>query len=274
MSATLAWTALAVAVLSVAAPSPAPARAAGLVHGRRLAGPSRPVGRRFTGRWPGLGRHLPALGAGLVLLLGLWAGVAAAIAAGSVGGCGWLLARDLAARRRSRTRGADLARAVQVLAGELEAGAQPVEALRAAGAAAPAYAEPFGRAAAAAGRGEDAAKALLDEPDTAALGVAWLVGHDGGTALAAVVRRVGLDLRVRAEQRSEVEVALAGPRASAALLSGLPVLGIGLGTAMGARPVAFLVESPAGRALACAGLLFDVAGVLWVRRILRTASPA
>jgi Flp pilus assembly protein TadB len=44
-----------------------------------------------------------------------------------------------------------------------------------------------------------------------------------------------------------------------------------MGAAMGAHPVAFLTEVPAGRAVGGAGILLDVAGVLWVQRILRTA---
>ena len=74
-----------------------------------------------------------------------------------------------------------------------------------------------------------------------------------------------------ADQRRAVAVALSGPRASAAVLTGLPVLGLLMGTAMGARPWAFLLESPGGRVLAAAGVLFDVAGVCWMRRILRVA---
>jgi tight adherence protein B len=73
------------------------------------------------------------------------------------------------------------------------------------------------------------------------------------------------------EQRRTVGVALAGPRSSAALLTGLPLVGIGLGAAMGARPWEFLLGSPAGRIVCCVGVVLDTAGVLWMRRILRRA---
>ena len=74
-----------------------------------------------------------------------------------------------------------------------------------------------------------------------------------------------------ADQRRTVAIALAGPRASAALLTALPLLGIALGAAMGARPWAVLLGMPAGRVLSCVGVLLDAVGVLWMRRILTRA---
>jgi Flp pilus assembly protein TadB len=40
---------------------------------------------------------------------------------------------------------------------------------------------------------------------------------------------------------------------------------------MGAHPGGFLLGAGAGRAVCCAGVLLDVAGVLWMRAILRRA---
>jgi tight adherence protein B len=40
---------------------------------------------------------------------------------------------------------------------------------------------------------------------------------------------------------------------------------------MGARPLPFLLGTPPGRLLCCAGVVLDVTGVLWMRRILRRA---
>jgi tight adherence protein B len=44
-----------------------------------------------------------------------------------------------------------------------------------------------------------------------------------------------------------------------------------MGMAMGARPLAFLIGSNAGRVVCCAGVLLDAAGVLWLRGLLRRA---
>ncbi len=87
-----------------------------------------------------------------------------------------------------------------------------------------------------------------------------------------MLARVAADLAAADMQRRTVAVALAGPRSSALLLSGLPLLGIALGAAMGARPVPFLLGDPLGRVLCCVGVLLDAAGLLWMRRILRVAA--
>jgi Flp pilus assembly protein TadB len=43
---------------------------------------------------------------------------------------------------------------------------------------------------------------------------------------------------------------------------------------MGARPLDFLLADPIGRALCCAGVLLDVAGVFWIRAVVRRVERA
>ena len=57
-----------------------------------------------------------------------------------------------------------------------------------------------------------------------------------GCSLAAVAGAVEDDLRARHRQRLELRAATAAPRASAALLAGLPVLGLAMGSGVGADP--------------------------------------
>jgi len=170
------------------------------------------------------------------------------------------------ARRR------DLRGALAALAGELAAGGRPDAALTAAAAAGPAHAASFARAAATAAGGGDVAEVLRRDPDVAGLAAAWTLADQAGAPLAAVVERVAADLDAVEEQRRAVAVALAGPRSSAAVLAGLPALGLLLGTTMGGRPLAFLAGSPGGFAVGAAGLVLDLLGLWWMRRILRWAS--
>jgi tight adherence protein B len=197
-----------------------------------------------------------------------------AVAAAAVCALAWFLARDVARRRAAAASHRQLLGALRLLIVELEAGARPSAALATAAEVGPAHAQVFGAASAAAADGRDAAAMLANEASTRPIGLAWRLGEDTGAALAGVLSRVALDLTAEDEQRRSVGVALAGARASAALLTGLPLLGIGLGAAMGARPWAFLLGAPAGRAVCCAGVLLDVAGVVWMRRILRRAERA
>jgi tight adherence protein B len=268
----LAWLALAGALALVVGGTPARPRLASLVGAGRLTGPRTSVRRARTFR-PELGaRRLGGAAAALlsavVLLVG---GPVLAAAAAAVGATGWLVASDAVRGRESRSRRGQLLAALRVLIGELEAGARAFAALTAAAELAPAYAGVFERAASAAAAAHDAGAVLCTDPDTRAAGLAWRLGEDTGAALAGVLTRVAADLADAEEQRRTVGVALAGPRSSAALLTGLPVVGIGLGAAMGARPWEFLLGSPAGRIVCCVGVVLDAAGVLWMRRILRRA---
>ena len=200
-------------------------------------------------------------------------GPATAVEAAIVFGVAGVLGRDVQRGRATAARLAEIAHAVGLLESELQAGTLPAAALAAAAGQSPRLAYALVPAADAALRGGDAVGLLTGsgDDDLRRLGVAWQVGEATGMPLADVLATLGSDLRSAAEQRRAVSVAVAGPQASAALLCLLPLLGVGLGIAMGARPLALLFGTPAGQLLTCVGLLLDAAGVLWVRRILRGA---
>lgn len=270
----LTWLALGVAILLGAAPAGPRNRVAQLASAGRLVGPdeSDSAPRRSAAlSWPVASVIVGMTGsAAAAVLVGPAIGAAAAIVVIAVRA----LARQVVSRRALAARRAQLRTAVDVLIGELEAGARPTSALQAAGSAAPLYEDVFGRAAQRAARADDAAVSLVELPDTAALGHAWRLGEDTGAALAGVLRRVADDLKAAEAQRQAAAVALSGPRSSAAVLAGLPVLGVGLGVAMGARPGQFLFGSGIGQLVCCCGLLLDVAGIAWMSRILRRAELA
>jgi tight adherence protein B len=61
---------------------------------------------------------------------------------------------------------------------------------------------------------------------------------------------------------------MAGARATAAVLAGLPVLGIGLGQLIGAQPLRLLMSDGAGGWLLVAGVTLACCGLLWSDRIV------
>jgi tight adherence protein B len=268
---TTGWLALAAAVWMVAPRAAGAARVAGLTGSGRLGptpdSPGRERGAGTAALPVAVGVSLACACAVLVVY-----GLLLAIATGAAGAVGCLLCRDAARRRDEAAGRAEVRSAVRVLIGELEAGSHLDAALRAAAGVAPRHAKAFGAAAVAAARAGDAGGVLVADPRTRAIGLAWRMGTDSGVALAGVLATVAADLRADEDQRRVVDTALSGPRASAVLLSGLPLVGIALGVAMGARPLDVLTGSSAGRLLCCAGVLLDVAGVLWMRRILRRAA--
>jgi tight adherence protein B len=202
-------------------------------------------------------------------------GLAAAICAGVAA----YQADAGAVRRRDERALLALGRSTGTLAAELRAGQQPGAALHAAGEAAaePGVAALFAAAARTAADGGDVAGALRgaggdgltsSRPAIHVIAAGWDVSARTGAPLAAVLDRVDHDLRSRLRQRRQVAAQLAGPRATALLLAALPVLGILLGTAMGANPVRILLGTSFGQVLLLTGAVLQAAGVLWTARIV------
>ncbi|MGY1608198.1 type II secretion system F family protein [Geodermatophilus sp. SYSU D00700] len=106
----------------------------------------------------------------------------------------------------------------------------------------------------------------------ARVAAAVLLSERTGCSLAAVVAAVEDDLRARRRQRQELRSATAGPRASAALLAGLPLLALAMGSGIGADPWAVLTTTAAGQVLLVAGVALEGAGLAWSARLVRRAA--
>jgi tight adherence protein B len=91
-----------------------------------------------------------------------------------------------------------------------------------------------------------------------------------GAGLAAGCDRVGAACAADLRAEREITAALAGPRASALVLAGLPVAGLLLAAGLGADPLEFFL-TVAGAATLVAGVTLDVLGVLWTRRLAAQA---
>lgn len=99
------------------------------------------------------------------------------------------------------------------------------------------------------------------------LAACWRVAASSGASLAPAIDRVADALQDEIDVGRDVTSSLAGPRATVHLLAGLPVLGLLLGTAIGARPIEFLLGSGPGFGCLLAAAAFDTCGVVWARRI-------
>jgi len=92
-----------------------------------------------------------------------------------------------------------------------------------------------------------------------------------GCALADVVAAVESDLARRGHQRADVRATAAGHRATVALLAGLPVLGLAMGSGIGAEPVRILTTTTIGHVLLITGVALELVGLAWSRRMTRAA---
>jgi len=100
---------------------------------------------------------------------------------------------------------------------------------------------------------------------------AWHVAEERGVALADLLDAVRRDLVGRIRFRSRTEAGLAGARSTAAVLAGLPLLGIALGQAIGAAPLALLLRDTTGGLLLVVGAVLVCLGLWWTERITARA---
>jgi tight adherence protein B len=220
-----------------------------------------------------LGTRRPRVALTLVLstLVALAGGGALGVAAGAMLWCVARLGADAAVRRTTRLRERSVDLAVRAVLAEIEAGAGAAAALQAAAEAAPGVSGPCRAAARAARAGGDLSTELDRTPDLHALAHAWRVADSSGAPLTDTLAGLCADLSASTERGQAVRAALAGPRSTAVLLGLLPILGLVLGSGMGARPVHVLLATTGGHAIWCVGVVLDVLGLVWTNRLLRGA---
>jgi tight adherence protein B len=103
------------------------------------------------------------------------------------------------------------------------------------------------------------------------LAVASEVIDRSGAPAALVLDEVASGLLAQLAEADEREVALAGPRATASVLSLLPLVGMALGALIGVNVPAVLLGTPAGRLCAVGGALLWGTGRAWSSRLVRSA---
>lgn len=96
---------------------------------------------------------------------------------------------------------------------------------------------------------------------------AWLLATRHGVELADVVDGLRADVASRRERALRVDATLAGPRATAVILTALPGFGVLLGSGFGANPLGVLLDGLLGGVLCLAGAVLLAAGLLWTDRI-------
>ena len=102
---------------------------------------------------------------------------------------------------------------------------------------------------------------------------AWALAERHGIPLAELLAGAQSDIRWRVGYAARVRAQLAGPRATATVLTALPALGLVLGQLVGADPVGVLRDGLLGQVLLVVGVALTAAGMAWVEHILRTAVP-
>ena len=247
-----------------------------------------PATARMAALWPASShsRWRPRPSVAVPVAVGVVLGV---VSAGPGGGVAGLLVSDMVRRRRRARRistaradaAGELAAAVSRMADELTAGAHPAAALAGGTADGPRAQAILAPAAAASLLGDDVPLALrrgaAQRPeirgDVERVAAAWALAERHGVPLAELLASAQADLRWRLAFSARVQAELAGPRATATVLTALPILGLALGQLIGADPLGVLRAGLLGQTLLVVGVGLCAAGVAWSEQILRSAVP-
>jgi tight adherence protein B len=165
--------------------------------------------------------------------------------------------------------------ALDVLVGELRVGAHPVSAFEIAAREVDGPVAGSLRAVAARARlGADVAAGLRTLAESSQLpghwerlALFWRLAQVHGLAIATLMRAAHRDIVEREKFSARVDSGMAGARTTAAVLAGLPVIGLGLGQLIGADPVRFLLSGGIGGWLLVVGVMLAGGGLLWSDRI-------
>ncbi|MFE0141080.1 type II secretion system F family protein [[Kitasatospora] papulosa] len=189
------------------------------------------------------------------------------------------LARRWLERRERRREREKAAHSVTVLCGavigELRAGREPGQALLIAARDADALGTSGPAVLAAARFGGDVPAALLQASagpgldGLAGMAACWRVAVNGGAGLGAGLARLEGALRGERRRREELRAQLAGAWSTVVVLALLPMLGLGLGAALGADPLRVLLHTPGGLVCLVTSGALEAAGLFWASRIVR-----
>ena len=98
------------------------------------------------------------------------------------------------------------------------------------------------------------------------------IAEASGCPLADVLTRFAAQLEAEEDADAARQTALAGPKATVRLLTWLPLMGLGLGAALGVDPLSTLLGTPLGLAALLGGTVLTVAGRVWSARLVSAAA--
>ena len=185
----------------------------------------------------------------------------------------WLIVRGAIARRTADNERQAI-KACSIIAGQLDIGEIPAQALVIAADDLPLLA-PAAGAVQMGGSVTGELKRLAQQPGCAGLGQiarGWSLCERTGMPLGPVVRQVASALRQSQDVRDQRRAELASSRSTSRLLAALPVVGIGMGFLVNANPLAYLTGSMAGHLCLIGAATLACAGLIWTEALTKEES--
>lgn len=209
--------------------------------------------------------------------------VAVSLAVAMSGLCLWKLWRSATQRRTVKRQQRYLASLLGLVIGDLRAGCtvdqaleQAIAELQEEGNNVQPIPQQLSAAVRALRMGTSAPAQLADHPnnDVKLIATCWAVAERHGVALAHMLEQAQLRITTGLEHSQRTEAELQGPKATAITLSLLPLLGLGLGRALGADALRLFFTTTIGHMLMLGGVGCLCAGALWSQRIIYGATSA
>jgi len=223
---------------------------------------------------PGSRRALVGLAAAAAVVVtlvfsGRW--MAFIIAGGELAATvGWLLARGVT-ERRGLANERQVIRACSMIAGQLDAGEHPAQAL-----VTTVEDVPLLMPAAGAVRvgGDVPAELQRLSDQIGCSGLVWLargwrLSEATGMPLSPVIRHVAETLRRQGDIRDQRRAELSTAKSTSRLLAGLPLVGVGMGFIVDANPLVFLGNTMPGHLCLVAASTLTCAGLIWTTYLAR-----
>lgn len=104
------------------------------------------------------------------------------------------------------------------------------------------------------------------------LGCMWDIAEQHGISMTKILRHLHEQINHKMRHDARMRASIQGATVSAIILAALPLLGIGMGYALGVDAPGFLFGGGVGGAILILGMGCECAGVLWSRRIIERAT--
>lgn len=97
------------------------------------------------------------------------------------------------------------------------------------------------------------------------------LNNQTGTSLTPTINRFIRQTKNQIELKQEIDSELASTKATIVVLAGLPIIGIFLSSLLGANSLNWLLTTAGGRACLFIGVLLNVLGLIWIKKIVNKA---
>ena len=97
------------------------------------------------------------------------------------------------------------------------------------------------------------------------------ISSSSGSSINEALNRITQAMINRRKHEQLMSTELASTKATVLVLAGLPIMGAGMGLILGTASISWLFNSSTGRACLLLGLMLEMFGWLWIRRLLNGA---